>query len=88
MQAVLEPPHIAISLAFSNMDSNQILRYSESAMSTQFHPEFTEVILRELILSRRNELIAEGADPDLLCDSLSSAPIARALLTQFIDRYR
>lgn len=40
-QTVLRPPEGASVLAFSTRDVCQILRYSDTAYSVQFHPEFT-----------------------------------------------
>lgn len=39
-QTVLRPPEGASVLAFSARDACQILRYSDTAYSVQFHPEF------------------------------------------------
>lgn len=40
-QTVLRPPDGASVMAFSARDACQILRYSDTAYSVQFHPEFT-----------------------------------------------
>ncbi len=45
-QSVLEAPQNAEILAYSEKDSCQMLRYSTSAFSVQFHPEFTKEILQ------------------------------------------
>lgn len=40
-QSVIKAPACAVSLAESEKDSNQMLRYDEKTYSVQFHPEFT-----------------------------------------------
>ncbi|MGV3344277.1 glutamine amidotransferase [Enterobacteriaceae bacterium LUAb1] len=44
-QSVLKPPKQAQVLAYSMKEACQILRYSDNALSVQFHPEFTQEIM-------------------------------------------
>lgn len=45
-QSVIKPPENAETLAVSEKDNHQMLRYGTSAFSVQFHPEFTKEILK------------------------------------------
>lgn len=48
-QSVLTPPVGATVLARSALDGCQIIRYSDSALSVQFHPEFTGAIMNACV---------------------------------------
>ncbi len=71
-QTVLQPPEGASVLAFSARDACQILRYSDTAYSVQFHPEFTWEIMAACLRHRGEGLeMAEmpgepGWPPELL----------------------
>lgn len=84
-QTVMELPQGAQSLASSSHDKNQIIRYSEKAISTQFHPEFTPAIAASLIHLRTEVLLSEGQDPVAMGCRLADAPEARDLLKTFIS---
>lgn len=82
-QSVLEPPSNARILGVSQRDRHQILRYSDSALSVQFHPEFKQSLMRACITrSRANRSPAETRQ--LLAD-LGEAPVPRQLLHRFIE---
>lgn len=55
-QTVLRPPDGASVMAFSARDACQILRYSDTAYSVQFHPEFTWDIMAACLKQRGEEL--------------------------------
>ncbi|EOS93212.1 glutamine amidotransferase [Erwinia tracheiphila] len=54
-QSVLKPPAGATVLATSALDACQIIRYSPSALSFQFHPEFTAEIMMACLPDRPQE---------------------------------
>ncbi len=54
-QSVLEPPSGCDILATSEKDACQMLRYSTSAFSVQFHPEFTADILKAACIDSAGE---------------------------------
>lgn len=83
-QTVTKLPAGAQSLAFSALDQHQIIRYSENAVSTQFHPEFTPQIAASLIDLRSNTLLSEGFDPAAMRDALAETTDATNLLKTFI----
>ena len=83
-QSVLEPPRGAQVLARSAHDAHQILRYSETAISTQFHPEFSVAAMQAYIRRRADVLRGEGRDVDALLAATRPAPQARRLLRAFV----
>lgn len=87
LQSVLEEPEDAIVLGYSQHDSKQIIRYSDSAISTQFHPEMTLEIASSLIDFREAVLSSEGFDISFLKQQLRTAPIANQLFLSFIAQY-
>ena len=82
-QSVLEPPPGATVLALSARDPHQLLRYSQNAISTQFHPEFNAEVMRAYIRRKRADLRREGADPEQIFRAVGATPMARRLLRQF-----
>lgn len=82
-QSVLRPPGCAITLAASDHDQQQMLRYGPRAWSTQFHPEFTPALLRTVIESRSHALQEKGHAVDQMLASLRDTPQATALLQRF-----
>jgi GMP synthase (glutamine-hydrolysing) len=82
-QSVLVPPRGAEVLARSQRDPHQLLRYAPSALSSQFHPEFTPDFMRAYIEVRADALRDEGLDPDALAADLRETEAARMLLERF-----
>jgi len=63
MDAVDPPPPGATILASNESSAVQAFRLSETIAGVQFHPELWAEAMRDLILSRREKLLAEGRDP-------------------------
>jgi len=84
MQTILRLPEGARSLARSDHDPHQIVRYGPNAVSTQFHPEFTPAIARACIERRTTALRDEGHNPEAMLSAIEAAPLARDLLQRFI----
>jgi GMP synthase (glutamine-hydrolysing) len=82
-QSVLEPPPGAEVLARSQRDPHQLLRYAPTALSSQFHPEFTPDFMRAYIDVRADALREEGIDPDALRAGVRDTEAARLLLERF-----
>lgn len=82
-QSVLEPPRGAETLARSQRDPHQLLRYAPHALSSQFHPEFTAEIMRAYITARADALREEGTDPVALAREVRDTEAARQLLERF-----
>lgn len=83
-QAVLDIPDGARVLARSAHDAHQILRYGPHALSVQFHPEFSQSIMRACMTRRRLELLREGADVDAMLGRVQDTAHARRILTGFM----
>lgn len=83
-QSVLTPPPGAETLASSQQDANQILRYGDNALTTQFHPEFNGAVMQRY-LSWLSEL-----DPGnqqayrLKQQQVSDTPFSQLLLQGFV----
>lgn len=78
-QTVLSPPEGAKVLAFSAQDSCQIIRYSDTTFSVQFHPEFTLDIMMACL--RYNNVI------EILPDGNSLPTWPNVILQRFYDYY-
>ena len=87
LQTVVRLPPGATSLATSDQDQNQIIKYSAHAYSTQYHPEFTFEICKSIVNSRFDILVAEGSDPNEIIKNFKDSPFAGAVLKQFIKQY-
>lgn len=86
-QTVISVPRGALVLASSAHDPHQIVRYGRNAISTQFHPEFTETHLAACIKRRAVTLASEGKDPEVLLDRLRETPYGLDLLRQFVREH-
>ncbi len=82
-QSVIEAPKAAQVLARSSADPHQILRYSPTAISTQFHPEFSVRVMRAYLRSREEALREEGRNVAMLESEVAATPHARGLLRKF-----
>ncbi|WP_230389630.1 glutamine amidotransferase [Vibrio nitrifigilis] len=86
-QRVTVVPEGAQVLAGSERDGHQIIRYSPTALSTQFHPEFTPELLQAVIETNQHKLEQEGQDIPTLLAGLEEAEYARSILAKFVDYY-
>lgn len=82
-QSVLRLPEGAVLLASSAHDAHQAFRVGENAWGVQFHPEFDARIMRGYIAERREVLVAEGYDIELLNAGVFETPEATNLLQDF-----
>lgn len=87
MQTVVSLPNGAQALASSAQDPHQIVRYSPTAVSVQFHPEFTSAIQTACINARAGVLRSEGRDPVAMLSALAATPAPLALLQRFVETY-
>lgn len=87
MQTITHLPKYAVSLASSDHDRFQVVRYSEKVYSSQFHPEITPAILSTIIRTRAERLSGSGVCPDTLRESLRETPEASAMLTRFVAQH-
>lgn len=84
-QSVLKLPGNATLLGSNGMDKNQAFAIGRYAWGVQFHPEFDAQIEKEYIRNSRNELIAEGQNPDKLIASYAESPHGKMLLKRFAN---
>jgi len=82
MDAVDPLPLGATLLASNENCAAQAFRLSETVAGVQFHPELWPEALRDLILSRKEKLAAEGRDVDALVAAVHEVK-ASALLHAF-----
>ena len=83
-QSVLTLPSCAVVLASSSHDPHQIIRYSSTALSVQFHPEFSAPVMNKIITSRSERVAMKGKDRDALLAAVNDTPFSRAILQRFV----
>jgi len=81
---VLELPKGAVVLGASSHDPHQIVRYSPTAFSVQFHPEFSAPVMNKIITSRSERVAMKGKDRDALLAKVSDTPDSQAILQRFV----
>ena len=84
-QTVISLPGNAILLAGNEFEPHQAFRVGESAWGLQFHPEFSERIVKAYISERRDDLLRENLDPDRLLKEVRSSEHAARLHRQFVQ---
>lgn len=87
LQTVVRLPAGAKVLARSAHDPHQVVRYSPTAISTQFHPEFTQAISSACICTRKHMLRDEGLDPVAMLSQLDDTPTPLLMLRRFVEAY-
>jgi GMP synthase (glutamine-hydrolysing) len=78
-QSVLELPPDAVRLASTDFDSNHAFRVGERAWGVQFHPEFSEAVMRCYVGKQREELAKQGQDADQISRDVQPSPAGRLL---------
>jgi len=84
-QTVAEPPAGAVVLARNHRDRHQMLRYGPTAVSVQFHPEFTAPVMRAYFDVMREGLGQEGLDVPALRAGVSETPVSHAIMRRFFE---
>ena len=87
-QSVTRLPPGATLLARSARDPHHAFAIGEQAWGVQFHPEFDADIVRGYIAARREQLTAEGLDPDQLLRDAADTPHGTLLLRRFAQLLR
>lgn len=82
-QSVIVLPPGAVALGASSHDPHQIVRYSPTALSVQFHPEFTAPVMNKIITSRSERIAMKGKDRDTLLANVRDTPVSRSILQRF-----
>jgi GMP synthase (glutamine-hydrolysing) len=83
-ESVLELPAGAELLASSKLDPHHAFRVpGRPAWGVQFHPEFSAAVIRAYIEARRDDLQAEGLDPDGLLAAVRETRWGDDILARF-----
>ncbi|KKN47485.1 hypothetical protein LCGC14_0662480 [marine sediment metagenome] len=82
-QSVLRLPQGAVLLGRNEFEPHQAFRMGTCAWGVQFHPEFSEAIMRAYLGVQAPDLEREGFDSSAMIDSVTGAPEASALLERF-----
>ena len=83
LESVLELPRNAVRLGTSVDDPNAAFSVGSAAWGVQFHPEFDADVMRGYIEGRREQLCAEGIDPDERLGAVAECPDGSELLRRF-----
>ena len=87
-QSVIELPAEAVRLASNGFESNHGFRLGESTWGVQFHPEFSQKIIRAYILARHIDIDAEGLDASALSHGALDTPASAGILRRFMSIVR
>ncbi len=82
-QSALALPPGATRLAFDDWDANQAFRIGKNAWGVQFHPEMDADIACTYIRAERDELLAQGQNPDQILAAVRETPLAAEVLRRF-----
>ena len=83
-QTVLKLPPEAVHLASSELDAHQAFRIGSNAWGVQFHPEFSESVMRHYVVMYEETLREQGLDPDVVRAGIRTSP-AQAVLRRFSE---
>jgi len=84
VDTVVALPAGAESLARSDADNHQCIRFSPTCYGVQFHPEFDREIMRGYVAERAELLLDEGFDPERLGERASDTPMGGRILQNFV----
>ncbi len=84
-QNVISLPACVTLLGSCENDSNHAFSYQNYIWGVQFHPEWSQEIMRSYLKQRETVLIKEGFNPTLMAAQLSDCDEAGSLLKQFTD---
>ncbi len=82
-QSVLRLPANAILLGRNEFEPHQAFRVGRLAWGVQFHPEFSEAVMKAYLGVQAPDLEREGFDSQAMRDSVTEAPEAAGLLERF-----
>ncbi|WP_018403172.1 glutamine amidotransferase [Marinobacter gelidimuriae] len=84
-QSVLSLPPQAVLLGTSDFEPHQAFRIGECAWGVQFHPEFTDEVMRVYLAVQALDIESEGSDAAALLAAVKPAPEASSLLQRFSE---
>lgn len=82
-QSVLRLPPGAVLLGHNEFEPHQAFRVGKCAWGVQFHPEFSDAVMRAYLGVQAPDLESEGFDSQAMIDSVTRAPEASGLLERF-----
>lgn len=88
VQSVIKLPEGARLLGATELDPHHVFRFGECAWGVQFHPEFDAGIVRGYIEARREQIVAEGLDPDRLAEDAIDTADGTFVLRRFAELVR
>ncbi len=82
-QSALNLPPDAVPLASSGHEAHHAFRMGSCAWGVQFHPEYTELVMRAYISAQAESLRSEGRSVEGLLLQVAECPSASRVLTNF-----
>lgn len=72
-------------LARTELDEHAVVRFAAAVWGVQFHPEMDGSVVRDYIDARREILVREAIDPEVLLHRVTDALAGASTLVRFID---
>jgi GMP synthase (glutamine-hydrolysing) len=88
LQSVVKLPESATLLGATALESHAAVRFGECAWGVQFHPEFDANIVRAYIDAKREDMLREGLDADVLWHSATDTADGTFILRCFAEIVR
>lgn len=82
-QSVLSLPPGAVLLGYNEHEPHQAFRVGKCTWGVQFHPEFSDAIMRAYLHVQTPDLEGEGRDSQAMINAVNNAPEASRLLERF-----
>jgi len=82
-ESVLRLPEGALSLAASELEPNQAVRFAPGVWGVQFHPEFDGEVTAGYVRAMSEKLKRAGRDPQELEKSCADTPLSASILPRF-----
>lgn len=82
-QSVQHLPPGAVCLACNAHEAHQAFRIGRCAWGVQFHPEFSDAVMRDYVRMLTSALQRDGRDTDALLGLVQPTPSASNLLARF-----
>ena len=79
-QSVMTLQTEAVSLASSDQEPIHAFRIGRIAWGVQFHPEFSETVMRCYVHKQRDALTRQGSDPAMVARAVTPSPAGDMLL--------
>lgn len=84
-QTILKLPKSAIHLAYNNFEQTHAFRTGEKAWGIQFHPEYTDSIMKAMIMAQKSHIEQSGRSPEQIIDQVSLLDYGARILHNFMS---